>query len=258
MDLLDLRLDGKTALITGGGGGIGGAVAFAMAELGASIKVVDYDLAKANAVVESIEHVGGSAQAFGADISDVGAIRQLFSNVDASGASLDILVTTAGMINYQSILDQEEDSFDKMLQVNLRGTFFCIQEAARRMVPRGEGSIVTIASTAAFVAGRVAAPAYGMTKAGIRQLTTATAVELAPHGVRVNAVAPATIQTPFVQGGLDTKEQQDRANARVPMGRFGQPNDVVGAIVFLASPLASYITGHTLVVDGGLLGRAGT
>jgi NAD(P)-dependent dehydrogenase (short-subunit alcohol dehydrogenase family) len=109
---------------------------------------------------------------------------------------------------------------------------------------------------AAFVAARLPATAYAMTKAGVRQLTTAASTELAPLGVRVNAVAPATIETPFIRGTVDTPEQRAATAARSPIGRIGQPADVVGAIVFLASPLASFITGHTLVIDGGRLGRA--
>jgi meso-butanediol dehydrogenase/(S,S)-butanediol dehydrogenase/diacetyl reductase len=252
--MLDFDLSGKHAVITGGGGAIGGATARAMAELGAAVTVLDRDHECALATAADINGAGGRATARQVDVADVADVRDAFGSLEAP---LDILVTTAGVISYASILEESEEGFERMVAVNLRGTYFCVQEAASRMAERGSGSIVNLASTAAFVAARVPAAAYSMTKAGIKQLTTASAIELAPLGVRINAVAPATIETPFVKGTLDTPEQRAATVARSPLGRIGQPEDVVGAIVFLASPLAGFITGQTLVVDGGRLCRAG-
>jgi NAD(P)-dependent dehydrogenase (short-subunit alcohol dehydrogenase family) len=254
----ELSLAGQSALVTGGGGGIGGAIARVLAQAGAFVAVADADEQPARQVAAEIAAAGGGAVALAGDVSLVAGVRRLFTDFDNSGAPpLDILVSAAGVIRYGSVLDQSERDFDDIVGVNLKGTFFCLQEAARRMVPRGRGSVVNMASSAAFVAGRVSAPAYGMSKAGIRQLTVAAAVELAPHGVRVNAIAPATIQTSFTQHTLATDAQVEAAAARVPMGRIGQPGDVAGAVLFLASSAASYITGQTIVIDGGLLGRAG-
>jgi NAD(P)-dependent dehydrogenase (short-subunit alcohol dehydrogenase family) len=250
--VLTFDLAGKHAVITGAGG-IGGATAVEMAELGAEITVMDRDRDLAQEVADKITDAGGAARSAVLDVSDVGQVRDAFA---ALSRPCDILVTTAGVIKYTSVLEQDVESFDRLLSVNLRGTFFCLQEAAKQMVDRG-GAIVTLASTAAFVAARLPATAYAMTKAGVRQLTTAASTELAPLGVRVNAVAPATIETPFIKGTVDTPEQRAATAARSPIGRIGQPADVVGAIVFLASPLAGFITGHTLVIDGGRLGRAG-
>lgn len=252
--MLSFGIDGKHAVITGGGGGIGGATAVAMAELGAVVSVVDRDPALAARTVDQIRAAGGTATAHELDVSDVPAVRSFFDGLDRP---TDILVTTAGVISYEPFLEQEPDSYERMVAVNLRGTFFCVQSAARQMAAQGSGTIVNLASTAAFVAARIPAAAYAMTKAGVRHITTASAIELAPHGVRINAVAPATIETPFVQGTLDTPEQRAATIARSPLGRIGQPDDVVGAIVFLSSPLSGFITGQTLVIDGGRLCRAG-
>lgn len=253
-----LQFDGQSALVTGGGGGIGGAVAVALAEFGAFVHVADVSADAASAVVEQIHDAGGSGRAVALDVSSVHGVRQTFADLDECDTPpLDILVNIAGAIRYTPLLEEDEAGFDELVGVNLKGTFFCLQEAARRMVPRGRGAVVNMASTAAFIAGRVPAPVYGMTKGAIRQLTVAAAVELAPYGVRVNAVAPATIRTTFTQGTLQSPDQLEAAAARVPLGRVGLPEDVVGAVVFLSSPFANYITGHTLVIDGGILGRSG-
>jgi len=251
-------LRGRGALVTGAGGGIGGAIAYALAEAGAHVAVVDLDQDAVDRTVAGIVGAGHRAAGLVADISTVDAIRALFLAFESSGlGELDIVVNCAGRIRYGSLIEQSERDFDEVVAVNLKGTFFCMQEAARRMVRRKRGVIINMASTAAFVAGRVPAPAYGMSKAGIRQLTGATAVELAPHGVRVNAVAPATVRTAFTQHTLTNDSQIAAAAARIPLGRVGEPNDVAGAVVFLCSDEASYITGQTLVIDGGLLSRAG-
>jgi NAD(P)-dependent dehydrogenase (short-subunit alcohol dehydrogenase family) len=253
-----VSLAGQSALVTGGGGGIGGAVARGLAEAGAAVTVADIDGAAAAAVAAEISAAGGRAAGLAADVSRVEGVRALFAELDrAGGPPLGVVVNVAGVIRYASLLDQEERDFDDIVNVNLKGTFFCLQEAARRMVARGGGSVINMASTAAFVAGRVPAPAYAMSKAGIRQLTVSAAVELAPRGVRVNAVAPATVETTFTQHTLTTPAQLEAARARVPLGRIGQPADIVGAVLFLASDAASYITGQTIVIDGGILGRAG-
>lgn len=251
--MLDFDLAGKHAVITGGGGGIARATAETFASLGASVALLDYNTAAAHETADRISAAGGSATVIGADVSDSAQIRRAF---DEAGTP-DIVVATAGVITYTPFLEQDEESLTRMLDVNVKGMFFTVQEAASRMTEAGSGSIVTLASTAAFVAARLPAAAYAMTKAAVKHLTTATSAEIAPYGVRINSVAPATIETPFVQGTLDTPEQRAATAARSPLGRIGQPDDVVGAITFLASPLSSYITGQTIVIDGGRLSRAG-
>lgn len=252
--MLTFDIAGKHAVITGGGGGIGGATAIEMAALGAEVTVLDRDEGLARKVADQVVASGGTARAVTIDVSDVEQVRSVFAGLHRPA---DILVNTAGVIHYTSVLEEDPEHFDQLLAVNLRGTFFCMQEAAKRMADAGSGSIVNLSSIAAFVAARLPAAAYAMTKAGVRQLTTAASTELAPLGVRVNAVAPATIETPFVKGTIETPEQRAMTASRSPLGRIGQVEDVVGAVVFLASPLAGFITGHTLVIDGGRLGRAG-
>jgi NAD(P)-dependent dehydrogenase (short-subunit alcohol dehydrogenase family) len=251
--VLGFDIGGRHAVITGGGGGIGGAAAIEMAALGAEVTVLDLQLDLAEGVVDRIRESGGTATPAQVDVSDPDAVVAAFAGL---GRPADILVNTAGVITYTTVLEQDIADLDRLLAINLRGTFLCLQEGAKQMVEQGSGAIVNLASVAAFVSARLPAAGYAMTKAGVKQLTVAAAAELAPLGVRVNAVAPATIETPFIKGTLDTPEQRRMTEERSPLGRIGQPADVVGAIVFLASPLAAFITGHTLVVDGGRLTRA--
>ena len=256
--MLDLRLDGRGALVTGAARGMGREVAHALGELGAAVAVADINADGAGAVADEIRGAGGVAMAFAVDVSDPASVRELFAAHDASGAGpLDIAVLAAGVIRPKPFLEHTEADWDYMVNVNLKGTFFTLQEAARRMVARGAGKIVTFASTSAFVSSRIPEIAYDVTKGGIRQMTVSAAVELAGPGVQVNAIAPGTILTDFNRATLDTEEKIAVANSHLPMGRIGTPTDVVGAVVFLCSPLSDYMTGHTLVVDGGRLGRAG-
>lgn len=251
--MLSFDFTDKHVIVTGGGGGIGSATARALAECGASITLMDYDLTLARQAADEITRQGGTCRAVQVDVSDLDKVRHAFDQVGVP----DVVVATAGVITYSPFLEQDEESLTRMLDVNVKGMFFTVQEASRRMADAGGGSIVTIASTAAFVAARLPAAAYAMTKAAVKHLTTVTSAELAPLGVRINAVAPATIETPFIKGTLDTPEQRAATAARSPMGRIGQTSDVVGAIAFLASDLSSYITGQTIVIDGGRLSRAG-
>lgn len=250
-------LSGRTALVTGGGRGMGGAIALGLAEAGARVVIGDIDSGNAAAVAGEIVAAGGQAEALTLDVSRVDEIERAFAAFDALGDPLDIAVLAAGVLRAKPLLDHTEDDWRFMADVNLKGTFFTLQAAARRMVAQRSGAILTFASTSAFVASRVPEIVYDVTKGGIRQMTVSAAVELAPYGIRVNALAPGTIVTDFNRATLDTPEKIRSAEQHLPMGRLGTPDDVVGAAVFLCSPAASYITGHLLVVDGGRLGRAG-
>lgn len=253
--MYELRFDGKTALVTGGGGGCGGAIARALAELGAYVIVADIDAAAAAATADQVREAGGSGHPVQLDVADPAMVRQVIGQAGQE-RGLDVLISTAGVIRYSPLLDQPESDLDQIIAVNIKGTYNCLQAAAAVMAPRRTGSIVNFASTAAFAAPRMPAAAYSMSKGGIRQLTVAAAVELAPHGVRVNALAPGSIPTKFTQDTLKTQEQLDRAAQAVPMGRLGTVDDVVGPALFLSSPLAGYVTGQVLVIDGGRLGRS--
>jgi NAD(P)-dependent dehydrogenase (short-subunit alcohol dehydrogenase family) len=247
-------LNGARAIVTGAGRGMGRAVACDLARHGASVACLDIDEQGAEETAATIKNGGGTASAACLDVSDVGEVRRVFRGL---AAPPDIVVCAAGILRVKPFLDHEEEDWDVLAGVNLKGTFFCVQEAARAMLPQRRGVIITFASTSAFVSSRIPEIAYDVTKGGIRQMTVSAAVELAPYGIRVNAVAPGTILTDFNRASLDTDDKLQAVADRLPLGRVGEPKDVVGAVTFLCSPGASYITGHTLVVDGGRLARAG-
>jgi NAD(P)-dependent dehydrogenase (short-subunit alcohol dehydrogenase family) len=247
-------LKGSMAVVTGAGRGMGRAIALDLARHGAGVTCLDIREQGAKETAETITRDGGKASAARLDVSDVADIRRTFRGL---AAPPDIVVCAAGVLRVKPFLDHEEEDWDVLADVNLKGTFFSVQEAARAMLPQRRGVIITFASTSAFVSSRIPEIAYDVTKGGIRQLTVSAAVELAPYGIRVNAIAPGTILTDFNRSSLDTAEKIQVVADRLPLGRVGEPNDVMGAVTFLCSPGASYITGHTLVVDGGRLARAG-
>jgi len=255
--MMEFDLTGKTALVTGGGRGIGRAIAIGLARAGARVIVADIDAGNAAVVAGEIAAQGTASHGLPMDVSRVDDIDRGFAAIDDQGWPLDIAVLAAGVLRAKPLLDHTEDDWKFMSEVNLKGTFFTLQAAARRMVKSGQGAILTLSSTSAFVASRVPEILYDVTKGGIRQMTVSAAAELAPHGVRVNALAPGTIVTDFNRATLDTPDKIASAESRLPMGRLGGPDDVVGAAVFLCSPAAGYVTGHLLAVDGGRLTRSG-
>jgi NAD(P)-dependent dehydrogenase (short-subunit alcohol dehydrogenase family) len=246
-------LDGTNAIVTGAGRGMGRAVACDLARHGARVTCLDINKQGAHETAEAIRGDGGRASAACLDVSSVQDVRRVFRGL---ASPPDIVVCAAGILRVKPFLEHEEEDWDALAGVNLKGTFFSLQEAARAMLPKRAGVIVTFASTSAFVASRIPEIGYDVTKGGIRQLTVSAAVELASYGIRVNAVAPGTILTDFNRASLDSADKLQAVADRLPLGRVGEPKDVIGAVTFLCSPEASYITGHTLVVDGGRLARA--
>ena len=255
--MTEFDLSGKTALVTGGGRGIGRAIALGLAGAGARVVVADIDAGNAAIVAGEIADQGIASRSLRIDVSRVEDIERGFTEIDDLGWPLDIVVLAAGVLRAKPLLDHTEDDWSFMSEVNLKGTFFTLKAAARRMVERGQGAILALSSTSAFVASRVPEILYDVTKGGIRQMTVSAAAELAPHGIRVNALAPGTIVTDFNRATLDTADKIASAESRLPMGRLGGPDDVVGAAVFLCSPASAYVTGHLLAVDGGRLTRSG-
>jgi NAD(P)-dependent dehydrogenase (short-subunit alcohol dehydrogenase family) len=251
-----MRIAGHSVLITGGGGGIGAAAAHGFAEHGLVVHIADRDLSLAEEAAASVRSSGGQAHAHEVDVAESASVSALFAAVDEHGPGPDVLVSAAGVIAYAPAPELTEERLRAMVDVNVFGTYLCLQEASRRMIERGHGRIINLASTASFVATRLPGTAYAMTKGGVRQLTVAAAAELGPYGVHVNAVAPGSTRTRFVQGTLDTPEQRERAAQAIPLRRVAEPEDIVGPILFFASEEAGYVTGQVLLVDGGRTTRS--
>jgi gluconate 5-dehydrogenase len=247
-----LALTGRTVLVTGGGGGLGSAMARGLAEAGAAVAVTDVDADRARAVATAVETAGGRALAERLDVTLPDDIERVMEAVTAGLGPIDGLVNAAGITRRGPAADFPRADWDRVLDVNLTGTFLCCQAAGRRMVARGRGAIVNVAS----IAGHIGLPgtiAYIAAKGGVVMLTRGLAVEWAPHGVRVNALAPSWFVTDM--GNLIDREPEyrERVLRRVPLGRMGRPEELVGATVFLLSDAASMVTGHVLAVDGGVL-----
>jgi len=232
---------------------MGRAVALRLGSEGASVVVAELNSEHGMEVAEEIRAAGGSATPVAADVSRVADVTRLFEQAAKAFGTVDILVNNAGIGVARPILDYTEADWDRQMGVNVQGVFFCSQAAARLMIPRRRGKIVNFASTSAFVSSSQPGVAYDTSKGAVRQMTVSMAAELAPHGINVNAVAPGTTQTEMTRSTLSTEEGLAWQVARIPMGRVGQPDDIASVVLFLCSAEASYITGHTLVADGGWL-----
>ena len=242
----------RCSLVTGGAQGIGRAISAALAERGDHVVVADRDRAAAQRCAGELTGRGLSAQAEELDVADVAAVRDLLARVDAR-TPLSTVVNNAGIAAASPVLDVEPADFDALMAVNVRGLFFVMQAALRALVPRGRGSVVNVSSTSAFTASTGPMVLYDASKAAVRMLTQSSAREVAPTGVRVNAVAPGTVETQLTRGLSSPEGLARLARERVPMGRLGRPEEIAAAVAFLSGDDASYVTGHVLVVDGGWL-----
>jgi 3-oxoacyl-[acyl-carrier protein] reductase len=245
-----MRLAGRIVIITGGALGIGRATALLFAEEGATVALADVETDGADAVVKEIVGRGGRAMAAGVDVGDAGQVQAFVDRVVAGYGRLDVMFANAGIAHSARFLEHPEAQWDRVLRVNLTGVFLCCQAAARQMVRQGGGRIITTASINGF-RGVENLVGYNVAKAGVIELTKTMAVELAQHGIAVNAIAPAQIDTRLTR--TLPEEARRRRTERIPMGRFGEVEEVARAALFLASDDASYVTGHTLAVDGGYL-----
>jgi NAD(P)-dependent dehydrogenase (short-subunit alcohol dehydrogenase family) len=252
----DFGLDGQVALVTGAARGLGRAIALALAHAGADVALGLRDPATGDALAAEVEALGRRALPLAMDVGDLDQVRAAVDGAAAHFGRLDVLVNNAGIAPGNPAEDVTEADFDATVAVNLKGTFFAAQAAARHMFANpGGGRIVNLGSQA----GAVALPGeavYCMTKAAIAHLTRCLAVEWGPRGIRVNAVAPTFIHTPGTEAALaDPAFRADVVERIAALHRIGEPVEVAGAVVFLASPAASLITGETLLVDGGWTAR---
>ena len=237
--------------ITGGALGIGRATARLFAEEGAVVAIGDVDVAGAEAVAKDIVGRGGRALAVGVDVGEAGDVQAFVDRIVAEHGRLDVMFANAGIAHSAPFLEHPEAQWHRVLRVNLTGVFHCCQFAARQMVRQGGGGrIIATASINGF-RGVENLVGYNVAKAGVIELTKTMAVELAQHGIAVNAIAPAQIDTRLTR--TLPEEARRRRTERIPMGRFGEVEEVARAALFLASDDASYVTGHTLAVDGGYL-----
>jgi glucose 1-dehydrogenase len=246
------RVEGKVALAVGAGGGIGGAGALGLAREGAAVMCADVDAAAAEATAARIRAAGGRAAAMPLDVRDRAAIDAAVAATVAAFGRLDILFESAGIAHRGHFLDLDAETWDRIIAVNLSGMFHLGQAAARQMMKQGGGSIINVTSQLAEVA-RPDRAAYVASKGGARSLTQAMAVDLAPHGVRVNAIAPGATLTGLTRASYADPEARRATEAVIPLGRLGQPEDLVGAVLFLASDESRWVTGSTVTVDGGYL-----
>lgn len=245
-------LEGKTVLVTGGSAGIGRAVAIGAARQGADVAINDlHDDAAAASCVAEIEALGRRAVAIAGDVADPESAARFVEGATNALGGVDVFVSNAGICPFHAFLDMPVETFERTMRVNLHGAYFMVQAAARQMVAQGRGgAIIAVSSISALVGGEYQTH-YTPTKAGVHSLMQSTAIALGRHGIRCNSVLPGTILTDINKDDLADSAKRERMAARVPLGRLGEPEDLVGPVIFLASNMARYVTGAALLVDGG-------
>lgn len=246
------KLEGKTAIVTGAGSGIGKGIAKRFAKEGAKVIVSDIDTEGGKDVVNEIEDSDGEAIFVRTDVSESEDVNELVEETLEKYDEIDILVNNAGVYIQKPITEMEIDEWDKVLDVNLKGDFLMIRSVAQEMIEEGEGNIINVSS----IAGKVGYPnsaAYSASKGGIIAMTRALALELSPKGINVNAIAPGVIKTAMTEDLLEDEDVSEQMLANTPIGRFGKPEDIASAAVYLASEESDFVTGETMFVEGGWL-----
>jgi 2-dehydro-3-deoxy-D-gluconate 5-dehydrogenase len=254
MILNKFRLDGKTALVTGASSGLGQAVAIALAEAGADVMCHCRSEGNADNTIEAIDKTGRRAACVPGDMSNKDAPKAIVDATIREFSGVDILVNNAGMIRRAPATDFTEEDWSTVIEVNLSSVFRMSQAAGRHMIEKGSGKIINIASLLSFQGG-ITVPAYTASKSGVAGLTRALANEWAKHNVNVNAIAPGYMTTKNTTALRSDENRNRQILERIPVGRWGDPDDLNGAAVFLASEASKYIHGHLLVVDGGWMAR---
>ena len=252
----------RVAIVTGAGNGIGNATALALARAGAHVAAADADGRAAKATADTIAALGRPSLALDTDVGDVAAIDQMVSRVMATFGRIDILVNNAGVTRRAYIMDLTEADWERIMRVNAKGVFFCLQRVAREMIPRRSGKIINIASIAGKGYAGTSNAIYAASKGSVISLTRTAALQLARHDINVNAICPGITVTALSEAnvavrardeGLSLEEMTRRRNAAIPLGRPNDPEDLAALAVFLASPGARNITGQSLNVDGGII-----
>jgi 2-hydroxycyclohexanecarboxyl-CoA dehydrogenase len=250
-----MKLRGKTALVTGGGRGIGRAISLALAQEGAQVAVLDILGDNAAAVAREIEAMGVKALALTADLTKRAQVDLAVADTLSQFGQIDILVNNAGWDRMEMFLDSEEETWDKIIAINFKGILYVCKAALPSMVARGQGKVISIASDAGR-AGSTGEAVYAGTKGAIIAFSKTLAREMARHKITVNVVCPGLTETPLLQGIREqspkTEKVIEAVTRAIPLGRVGQPEDIAGAVVYLASPAADFVTGQTLSVSGGL------
>jgi 2-deoxy-D-gluconate 3-dehydrogenase len=253
MQLPSMRVDGKIALVTGAGSGLGQAIACGLAQAGADVAVTEQPGRESAAAetVAAVEAVGRRAGAWALDVTRLPSITEVVAQVVERFGRIDLLVNNAGINVPRLALEVSEEDWDRVVDVNLKGAFFMAQAVAKKaLLPQGGGKVINIVSQNGVV-GMHHRAAYCSSKAGLVNLTRVLALEWAQYRINVNAVGPTFIDTPLTRPMFADPAFRDEVLRNIPLGRIGRPEDVVGAVVFLASPAADMVTGHTLLVDGG-------
>ncbi len=255
MDLAKLfRLDGRAALVTGCAQGLGKQIALSLAQNGASLILADIVYPEETA--QQIENIGSHCTPIQTDISDETEVQDLAKRSISEYKKVDILINNAGVsqLSYTPTVDMPIEEWDRIIRINLRGTFLCCKYIGKQMIKSGGGNIVNI-STTAGITGVPRAPAYCASKAGVILLTKSLALEWARYNIRVNAIAPHYLETGLTRGLRDSEKVYTSLVNQIPLKRFGKPSEIIGAVLFLSSNASTYTTGTVMVVDGGFLAQ---
>ena len=252
-----IDLSGKLAIVTGAGRGIGAAIAETLGRAGADLVLADIDEDSARKIAERARQIGRKALAVETNVASPADVDRLFTTVKDQFAGVDILVNNTGIWFRRPFFEIADDEWDNVLAVNLKGTFMCSQRAARLMMPKRTGCIINIASHAGLFYSRGQGVHYAASKAAIIQMTRVLAFELGPLGIRINAIAPGGINTGTSTSAAQVEDSPSRTSVGSnALGFKGEPKDIAQAVLFLASPMAGFVTGQTLVVNGGSIGSS--